>query len=83
MVKSLIIVIVLGIILFLVLSKVSITANPFKISLPNWPLGLGFILISIGMFLIYFNGIRVGRVQGANAIIYMLKEKVEKTNEDK
>lgn len=83
MVKSLIIVIVSGIILFLMLSKVSITVNPFKISLPNWPLGLGVILIFIGMFLIYFNGIRVGRVQGANAIIYMLKEKVEKTNEDK
>lgn len=83
MVKSLIIVIVSGIILFLMLSKVSITVNPFRISLPNWPLGLGVILISIGMFLIYFNGIRVGRVQGENAIIYMLKKKVEKINEDK
>lgn len=83
MVKSLIIVIVSGIILFLMLSKVSITVNPFRISLPNWPLGLGVILISIGMFLIYFNGIRVGREQGENAIIYMLKEKVEKIDEDK
>lgn len=83
MIKSLIIVIVSGIILFLVLSKASITVNPFRISLPNWPLGLGVIFISIGMFLIYFNGLIIGREQGANMIIDMLKEKVEKTNEDK
>lgn len=83
MVKSLIIVIVSGIILFLVLSKVSITANPFKISLPNWPLGLGVILISIGMFLIFFNGMIVGRKNAFKMIIDMPKEKVEKINEDK
>lgn len=83
MVKSLIIVIVSGIILFLVLSKASITVNPFRISLPNWIFGLGVILISIGMFLIYFNGLIVGREQGANMIIDMLKEKVEKIDEDK
>lgn len=83
MVKSLIIVIVSGIILFLVLSKASITVNPFRISLTNWPLGLGVILISIGMFLIFFNGMIVGRKDAFKMIIDMPKEKVEKIDEDK
>lgn len=67
MVKILTIVIIAGIILFLVISEVSITAKPFRISLPNWPLGVGIILMLIGVFL-RCSFIRLGSIR--NIIMY-------------
>lgn len=83
MVKILTIVIIAGIILFLVISEVSITAKPFRISLPSWPLGVGIILMIIGAFFVYLNGMRKGKELAQKETIEMLKEYTEKVENKK
>lgn len=83
MVKTLTIVIIAGIILFLVISEVSITAKPFRISLPSWLLGVGIILMLIGAFFVYLNGMRKGKELGQKETIEMLKEYVDEVEDKK
>lgn len=83
MVKTLTIVIIAGIILFLVISEVSITAKPFRISLPSCPLGVGIILMLIGVFFVYLNGMRKGKELGQKETIEMLKEYTEEVENKK
>lgn len=83
MVKTLTIVIIAGIMLFLVTSEVSITAKPFRISLPSWPLGVGIILMLIGAFFVYLNGMRKGNELGQKETIEMLKEYVDEVEDKK
>lgn len=83
MVKTLTIVIIAGIMLFLVISEVSITAKPFRISLPNWTLGVGIILMLIGAFFVYLNGMRKGMKLCQKETIEMLKEYSEEVEDKK
>lgn len=83
MIKTLTIVIIAGIILFLVISEVSITAKPFRISLPSWSLGVGIILMLIGAFFVYLNGMRKGKELGQKKTIEMLKENAEEVEDKK
>lgn len=83
MVKTLTIVVIAGIMLFLVISEVSITAKPFRISLPSWHLGVGIILMLIGAFFVYLNGMRKGKELAQKETIEMLKEYTEEVENKK
>lgn len=65
----------------LFISNLSISFNPFKISLPDWHKGLGVVLLILGFIIYgsgeYYKGYIEGAKKGIEKVIYKFKSNCE------
>lgn len=74
MTKSLIIAIIGFILLFLIFSGLEISFKPFKIELPHWRFAVGIVLMIIGSFFVYYEGVIKGQDRGMNKTIEFIEK---------
>lgn len=76
--------VVFGIVVFLYLSKTSITLSPFKITMQTPWIAVGWFLVAFGIMLVLYQTDRKAYERGANDVIEIVHKQFEKlSNESK